>query len=101
MPTVEASPDLFIVYAEVFRREMATVVGLSKQSTKEMLDFIANGDGGHLNQGRYHKIIFEKYFKDTDWSWPEYNTWKGICLGLGKWPTKWPKWDRVGETDRN
>jgi hypothetical protein len=72
IPTIEAPKELFVLFAEIFQKEMATITALSKNEIKDMYDYIANGEGGYLNQSHYHKIIFERYFKDREWSWSEY-----------------------------
>jgi hypothetical protein len=95
IPTVTPSPDIFDAYTEIFWRELRTVLGLTPQQIEEIFILISKGEGGYLNQGRYHKIVFQQYFKDQDWSWPEYDKWKAICIELGKWPTKWPQWART------
>jgi hypothetical protein len=72
MPTIEAPKELFVLFAEIFYKEMATITDFSKNEVKDMYTYIANGEGGYLNQSHYHKIIFERYFKDRQWIWSEY-----------------------------
>ncbi len=41
-----------------------------------MRQLITKGEGGHLNQGRYHKTLFERFFKGREWIWPEFAKWE-------------------------
>lgn len=90
---IKADPELFPAYSEIFLKEMATIKSFSNEDINAMHEFISNGEGGFLNQGRYHKFIFENYFKGREWLWPEYEKWKNIFSNLNEWPG-WRKWER-------
>lgn len=91
IPTVKASDGLFAAYHEVFLKEMTTIEALSEKDIKEIYDFIFNGEGGFLNQSRYHQIIFDRYFKDKEWTWPEYEKWDKTFASLNDYPINWMK----------
>lgn len=91
MPTIKADADLFITYSEIFRKEMATITALSKKEIKDIYAFIANGEGGFLNQSHYHHIIFDRYFKDREWFWPEYEELKNVYVKPEDRPVTWEK----------
>lgn len=86
IPTVEADPGLFDVYAEVFRREMATISVFSPNEIDEMHTRIARSEGGFLNQHEYYKEIYERYFSGREWVWPEFEKWKQMFIQRNKWP---------------
>lgn len=73
---ISPSKKDLIVYFEnfeqVFKKEMAQITAFSKQEIKDMHTFIAKGDG-YRNQHRWHKTIYERYFKDREWIWPEFD----------------------------
>jgi hypothetical protein len=50
---------------------MANISAFSKQEVKSMHAFIAKGDG-YMDRSSWHKPIYERYFKDREWVWPEY-----------------------------
>lgn len=89
IPSTGPHPGLFTAYHEVFLKEMATIEAISRKDIKEMYDFISSGEGGFLTQSRYHQIIFDKYFKDIEWTWPEYEKWDEIFSGLNDYPRNW------------
>ena len=86
IPTVKADPSLFHNYAEVFRREMATVSAFSPKEVEEIHTRIAASEHGFLNQGAYFKEIYERYFRDREWSWPKFEKWKQVFFQRNKWP---------------
>ena len=90
---MKAHPALFVAYKAIFMKEIATIAAFSDRSIKDMHEKIANGDGGYLNQGRYHRAIFQQYFKDREWIWPEYERWKDVFGRLGRFPVKWEQVD--------
>jgi hypothetical protein len=75
--TVKAPPGLFTAYDEIFCKEMATIQGFSQSEIDTMHQIITKGEGGYLNQGRYHKALFDAFFKDREWVWPEFEKWEG------------------------
>lgn len=89
MPTVKPGPELFAAFDEVFLREMRTISAFNEHEVKAMLQCITQGDGGYLNQGRYHKHVFEIFFRGRDWSWPWFERWDAIYAGLGEYPAFW------------
>lgn len=89
LPTVRASNSLFVAYAEVFQKEMATITAFSEAEVKAMHRQIADGKGGPLNQGRFHKAIFKKYFEPREWIWPEYEEWSTLFRERNEWPVRW------------
>ena len=97
IPTVKPSTELFSAFDEIFFREMATIKDFSKEDIRAMHKMITNGDGGYLNQFRYHKAVFQKFFKGKEWTWPEFERWLNIFERLGEYPVKWSKYGcRVG-----
>jgi hypothetical protein len=76
MPTVKADAGLFAAYDEIFSEAMATLTGFSQSEIDAMHQLITKGEGGHLNQGRYHKTLFESFFKGREWVWPEFAKWE-------------------------
>lgn len=78
MPTVKPGPELFSAFDEVFLREMGTISAFIESEIKVMLQCITQGDGGYLNQGSYHKHVFETFFRNRDWSWPWFERWDAI-----------------------
>jgi hypothetical protein len=84
MPTVKADAGLFTAYDEIFFNEMATLKGFSESEIASMHDIITKGEGGHLNQGRYHKALFDKFFKERQWVWPEFDEWEHARRYNGK-----------------
>jgi len=91
IPTVKAGPELFVAYRDVFDREMPQIAALSTSARKAIYEYISKGEGGYLNQGRYHTYIFETYFKNAEWRWPEYDRWQARFLARGAWPVRWPQ----------
>ena len=68
---------------------MVTIRGLSNEEIETIHNYIVNGKSGHLDKGQYHKTIFERYFKNRVWVWPEYEKWKRVFIKLGDWPVTW------------
>lgn len=94
MPTVKPDAELFNAYDEIFFRETATIKEFSKDDVCTMHEIITKGECGHLNQGRYYKTIFEKFFKDKEWVWPEFEKWNNTFAGLSEYPATWNKFGR-------
>lgn len=90
LPTVKAAPELFATFEITLKRELATIKGLSRGKINEIYRFISNGDGGFLNQGRWHQAVFETYFQGRSWTWPEFNHWNKIFTEMGDHPVRWP-----------
>ena len=100
LPTVKPSSSLFSPYKVTARKELLGITTLSSSDVEAMIKFICDGDSGHLNQGRYHLIVFDRYFKGRAWVWPELERWRTIAATLNRWPSTWGKWERsadVGE----
>lgn len=94
MPTVKPGPELFAAFDEIFVREMRTISEFTENEVKMMLQCIAQGDGGYLNQGRYHKQVFDTFFRGRDWSWPWFDRWDAIYTGLGEYPAFWAPYNQ-------
>ena len=90
MPTVKADKELYDCYEIVFKREVANVLGITPNEFTEIYKMVSSGDGGFLNMHHYHAQVYEKYFKNRNWSWIEYDKWNEICTNLGKFPTSFP-----------
>ncbi|MRX07160.1 hypothetical protein GJ697_04850 [Pseudoduganella sp. FT25W] len=88
MPTVSAEPKMSSAYETVFYDVMADVDGFTPEEMDAMLRFIVDGDGGHLNMGRYHKPIFSRYFSARSWSWSEYEYWDKTYRKMGQKPLR-------------
>jgi hypothetical protein len=86
IPTITPEKEIFDCYAEVFKREMGNVSGISSSEVAEIYKIISKSDGGFLNMGAYHSSIYEKYFKGREWSWNEYEKWNEKFTKLGKFP---------------
>ena len=67
-----------------------------------MLAMACAGDAGHLDQSRYHRALFDAYFKDRAVPWPEMIRWQAIGARLGRWPIRWSPADKMtdAEADR-
>ncbi|MFT3741097.1 MAG: hypothetical protein QM752_00165 [Gammaproteobacteria bacterium] len=87
MPTVEPEKELFECYDEVFMNMTKDISGISIDEAFEILSIIKKVDGGFINMG-YYTIIWEKYFKEKDWSWGEYEEWYNVFCKLGKFPSR-------------
>jgi len=90
LPTVKAAPELFATYEITLKRELATIKHLSKGRINDIYRLISSGDGGFLNQGRWHHAVFEAYFQGRSWTWPEFNQWNRIFTEVGDHPVRWP-----------
>lgn len=88
MPTVSADPKSFIAYEKVFYEVMADVDGFTSEEIKGMLRYILDGDGGHMNMGRYYRPVFENYFVGRHWVWSEYDYWERTYQKLGEKPLR-------------
>lgn len=87
VPTVGADPKMFS-YEMAFYDVMADVDGFTPEEVDAMLRFIADGDGGHLNMGRYYKPIFYQYFSGRFWSWAEYDFCEKTYTKMGQMPLR-------------
>lgn len=90
MPTVAAPAGLDLAYAKVFLAEIGTITAFNREEAQQMLDIIQGGEGGHLNQGRYHKDVFNKFFLGRTWHWPWYDKWDAKFKAFGSYPPDWP-----------
>lgn len=86
IPTITPDKEIFDCYAEVFKREIANVSGITPAEKSEIFQLISDSEGGFLNMGAYHSKIYEKYFKGRDWSWIEFDTWNDRFSKLGQFP---------------
>lgn len=89
IPTVTPDAGLFVAYDEIFFKEMATIKALTNIELKAMHAIITKGDGQHLNQGRYHRRVFDEFFKGKNWHWPEYDKWNATFTKCGAYPIGW------------
>lgn len=89
LPTVKPGRELFDAYATAFREEVGKLRLLSRKDMDAALALVTDGDGGFLSQGRYHRDLFERYFRDTDWRWPEFEERHAIGARLGRRPAEW------------
>jgi hypothetical protein len=83
LPTVKAGAGLFVAYDETFSEIMATLKGFSQSEIDAMHQLITKGEGGHLNQGRYHMALFQNFFKGREWVWPEFERWENALQHKG------------------
>lgn len=90
MPTIKPDDEIYDCYDEVFKVMIADISGISKTEGNQILAIIKKSDGGFLNMGGYHSIVWEKYFKGREWKWNEYEEWKNIFQEKGKFPTNFP-----------
>ena len=90
IPTIKAEKEVFECYDEVFEEMICDISGLSEIEAKEIHSIIKKCDGGFLNMGGYQAIVWEKYFKDRDWKWNEYEEWNRKFLKIGRFPTNFP-----------
>lgn len=93
IPTVKARTTLFDAYRTVFRAAMATIVVVPSFPIEGMLALIMVGEAGHLDQSRYHRAVFERWFANQIWAWPELEKWRAICANLSRWPSGWGSCD--------
>lgn len=87
IPTIKPEKEIFDCYAEVFKREIANVSGITPAEKTEIFKLISQSDGGFLNMGAYHSQVYEKYFKGKDWAWIEFENWNDRFTKLGKFPS--------------
>lgn len=91
IPTITPDKEIYDCYAEVFKREIANVSGISPAEKSEIFKLISDSEGGFLNMGAYHSKIYDKYFKGRDWTWVEYENWNDRFTKLGKFPDSFQK----------
>ncbi|NOV28782.1 hypothetical protein [Methylomonas sp. ZR1] len=91
MPTIKPDKEIFECYDEVFKTMISDISGLTENEGKEIHSIIKKCDGGFLNMGGYHSIVWEKYFKGRDWQWDEYEEWNSRFTKIGKFPSSFPK----------
>ncbi|WP_064039399.1 hypothetical protein [Methylomonas koyamae] len=91
MPTVKPEKEIFECYDEVFKTMISDISGLSENEAKEIHSIIKKCEGGFLNMGGYHSIVWERYFRGRDWKWNEYEEWNSRFLKIGKFPTNFPQ----------
>lgn len=91
MPTIKPKKEMFECYDEVFKVMFTDISGLSQNEAKQIHSIIKKCEGGFLNMGGYHSIVWEKYFKGKNWHWNEYEEWNSIFTKLGKFPSRFPK----------
>jgi len=90
IPTIKPEKELFECYDEIFSTTIRDVYGISQQDSSDILSIIKKCDGGFLNSGGYHEVIWGKYFYGKDWSWNEYERWHEIFRRNGKFPSRFP-----------
>jgi len=73
------------VYAEV----MTTVDGLSADDAAELLLLVKESGSDGLNLGGYFTRGYERFFKNRDWRWREYDEWREAFEKLGAFPSNW------------
>lgn len=91
MPTIKPEKEIFECYDEVFKTMISDISGLSESEAKEIQSIIKKCDGGFLNMGGYHSIVWDKYFKGKDWKWNEYEEWNSRFSKFGRFPTNFPQ----------
>jgi len=91
IPTVKAAPELFAAFGEVFHQTMPTITGLRSAEVEQVRVAIMDGEGGHLDQERYHRPVFDRIFADREWSWPEFEEWRTIFAVADSWPPNWKR----------
>lgn len=90
MPTVGTPPQLSAAFDKAFCDAMVTIEGLSQAEKNDIHNIITNCKGGHLNQGGYYHDIYNKYFRNREWSWGEFEKWQLVFDKLGEYPSRWP-----------
>ena len=95
LPTVKPRQSLFEAYRSVFRAEMEKTGAFSAPEVEAMLAIACTGESGHLDLSRYHCALFDAYFKDRDFRWPEMDKWQAIGAKLGRWPNRWDAAERM------
>lgn len=91
MPTLEAPQQLSAAFDKTFFDAMAMVEGLSNAEKNEIHKIIVSCKGGHLNQGGYYNLVYDKYFKDRNWIWDEFEKWQSVFDKIGEYPSRWPR----------
>ncbi len=91
MPTIKPEKEIFECYDEVFKAMISDISGLSQNEAKEIHSIIKKCEGGFLNMGGYHSIVWKKYFKGKNWHWNEYEEWNSTFTKLGKFPSRFLK----------
>lgn len=89
--TVTAPKELFPAYDEAFFAEMNTIKAFGKEDVSQMHRLITEGEGGFLNQGRYHRLVFDTFFADHDWRWPWFEKWDETFKQFGEYPNNFPR----------
>lgn len=87
-------------YAQVFQRDMTALEGFDGATVAEMLDLVSAGNGGHNDLGRFYASLYERYFKDREWCWPEYDAWRTYFSARKEWPVGWPEDHKSPRTER-
>lgn len=91
LPTVTPEASLFECYEEVFSQEMVNVSGISSEEVTEIYELVARSEGGFLNMAAYFNPVHEKYFKDREWAWIEYEDWNNRFKEIGRFPVSFQK----------
>jgi hypothetical protein len=86
MPTVQVSKENYDCYDKVFASEMETVIGISYTEKTEIHKFIKSREDGFINFGGYFNQIWDRYFKDKEWTWLEFDEWHQVFNELGRYP---------------
>jgi hypothetical protein len=90
LPTIEMDKDFYRCYDIVFLDIMSSVSGISDIDKEEILLLIKNVSGGYINMSGYFLIVWNKYFKEKFWIWPEYEKWYEIFNEIGRFPVRFP-----------
>ena len=91
MPTIKPEKEIFECYDKIFKLMICDTSGLLESEASKINSIIKNCDGGFLNMGGYHSIVWERYFRGRDWQWKEYEEWDLRFTQLGKFPTRFPR----------
>ncbi|MCK9635874.1 MAG: hypothetical protein M0R41_06320 [Methylobacter tundripaludum] len=76
---IKLDAEDLVCYREVLQKEMATITAFSKKEIMAIYAFIEKG-GSPSNQGHHHHVIFEQYFKNREWFWPEFDGLKNVFV---------------------
>lgn len=90
LPTIIPDKEIYECYDEIFRKMIVDISCMSSLEANEILSIITNSEGGCVNFYGYNSQVWEKFFKNKDWKWSEYDEWNGIFIKLGKFPLKFP-----------
>lgn len=90
LPTIIPDKEIYECYDEIFKKMIIDISGISSLEANEILSIIRNTKSGFLNAYEYNSQIWEKFFKNNDWKWSEYDEWNEIFINLGKYPLKFP-----------